>query len=62
MRYINELGIKESDAEVLIGSLELSRFFESLIALNLNPKLCVNWLNTELMGLLKGELTIEKLH
>ncbi|EHZ2025444.1 Asp-tRNA(Asn)/Glu-tRNA(Gln) amidotransferase subunit GatB, partial [Campylobacter coli] len=39
MRYINELGIKESDAEVLIGSLELSRFFESLIALNLNPKL-----------------------
>ncbi len=59
MRYINELGIKESDAEVLIGSLELSRFFESLIALNLNPKFCVNWLNTELMGLLKGELTIE---
>ncbi len=30
-----------------------------MIALNLNPKLCVNWLNTELMGLLKGELTIE---
>lgn len=38
----------------------MSRFFESLISQNLNPKLCVNWLNTELMGLLKGELTIEK--
>ena len=58
-RYIQELGIKESDAEVLIGSLEMSRFFENLIAQKLNPKFCVNWLNTELMGLLKGELTIE---
>ena len=26
---------------------------------NLNPKLCVTWLTTELMGLLKGDLTIE---
>ncbi|TKX31390.1 Asp-tRNA(Asn)/Glu-tRNA(Gln) amidotransferase subunit GatB [Campylobacter aviculae] len=58
-RYMQELGIKESDAEVLISSLEMSRFFENLIAQNLNAKLCVNWLNTELMGLLKGELTIE---
>lgn len=59
VRFIDKLGIKESDAEVLISSLEMSRFFESLISQNLNPKLCVNWLNTELMGLLKGELTIE---
>ncbi|TKX29317.1 Asp-tRNA(Asn)/Glu-tRNA(Gln) amidotransferase GatCAB subunit B [Campylobacter sp. MIT 12-5580] len=58
-RYMSELGIKESDAEVLITSLELSRFFESLIARKLSPKLCVAWLTTELMGLLKGELTIE---
>ncbi|MBZ7942312.1 Asp-tRNA(Asn)/Glu-tRNA(Gln) amidotransferase subunit GatB [Campylobacter molothri] len=58
-RYIQELGIKESDAEVLISSLEMSRFFENLIAQKLNPKFCVNWLSTELMGLLKGELTIE---
>ena len=60
IRFINELGIKEADAEVLISSLETSRFFENLISQDLNPKLCVNWLNTELLGLLKGELTIEK--
>ncbi|MDX2330700.1 Asp-tRNA(Asn)/Glu-tRNA(Gln) amidotransferase subunit GatB [Campylobacter hepaticus] len=59
IRFVNELGIKESDAEVLISSLEMSRFFEDLISQNLNPKLCVNWLNTELMGLLKGDFTIE---
>ena len=58
-RYIKELNIKESDAEILISSLEMSSFFESLMARNLSPKLCVTWLNTELLGLLKGELNIE---
>lgn len=58
-RYMREFGIKESDAEVLISSLEMSRFFECLCGQNLNPKLCVTWLTTELMGLLKGDLTIE---
>lgn len=58
-RYIKDFGIKESDAGILISSLEMSRFFENLIAQKLNPKLCVTWLNTELMGLLKAELTIE---
>ncbi|MBK1973098.1 Asp-tRNA(Asn)/Glu-tRNA(Gln) amidotransferase subunit GatB [Campylobacter sp. TTU-622] len=59
IRYINEFGIKESDAEILISSLELSHFFEELLSYKLNPKLCVTWLNTELMGLLKGDYTIE---
>ncbi|EPY3961997.1 Asp-tRNA(Asn)/Glu-tRNA(Gln) amidotransferase subunit GatB [Campylobacter upsaliensis] len=58
-RYMSEFSIKESDAEVLISSLEMSRFFEYLCGQNLNPKLCVTWLTTELMGLLKGDLTIE---
>ncbi|MCX2682560.1 Asp-tRNA(Asn)/Glu-tRNA(Gln) amidotransferase subunit GatB [Campylobacter sp. MIT 21-1685] len=58
-RFIDEFGIKQSDAEVLISSLELSHFFEDLLSQNLNPKLCVTWLNTELMGLLKGEFNIE---
>lgn len=58
-RYIKDFGVKESDAELLISSLEMSRFFEALIARNLSPKLCVSWLNTELMGLLKGEIGIE---
>lgn len=58
-RFINEFAIKENDAQVLISSFELSRFFEDLLSQNLNPKLCVTWLNTELMGLLKGEMGIE---
>ncbi|MCV3336909.1 MULTISPECIES: Asp-tRNA(Asn)/Glu-tRNA(Gln) amidotransferase subunit GatB [unclassified Campylobacter] len=58
-RFVSELGIKESDSEVIVSSLELCRYFEYLIDQKLNPKLCVTWLTTELMGLLKGELTIE---
>ncbi|TQR60286.1 Asp-tRNA(Asn)/Glu-tRNA(Gln) amidotransferase subunit GatB [Campylobacter troglodytis] len=58
-RYIKDFGVKQGDAEVLISSLEMSRFFESLVERGLNPKLCVSWLNTELSGLLKGDLSIE---
>lgn len=58
-RYIKELGIKEADAELLTSSLEMARFFEKLIHKKLNPKLCVTWLNTELMGLLKADYSIE---
>lgn len=58
-RYVKDLGIKEADAQILTSSLEMARFFESLIAKNLNPKLCVTWLNTELMGLLKADYSIE---
>lgn len=58
-RYVKDLGVKEADAQILTSSLEMARFFESLIAKNLNLKLCVTWLNTELMGLLKADYSIE---
>ena len=58
-RYIKELSLKEYDAELLISNYELNNFFEKLIAKGLDTRLCVNWLNTELLGLLKGELSIE---
>lgn len=40
-RYINELGIKESDAEVLISEYEMALYFEDLIRAGHEPKLCV---------------------
>ncbi len=57
-RYIQTLGIKESDAMVLTLSLELSQFFESMLELNINPKSCVTWLTTELQGRLKEGNTL----
>lgn len=58
-RYISEYGIKESDAEVLVGSLELCRYFEEMLSFGISPKGALTWLNTELLGKLKGELTLQ---
>lgn len=58
-RYINELGLKKDDAEVIISSYEHAKFFEDLINAGHEPKLCVTWLNVELNGRLKNGITIE---
>lgn len=58
-RYVSEYGIKESDAEVLVGSLELCSYFEEMLGFGVFPKGAITWLNTELLGRLKGELTLQ---
>ena len=58
-RYVSEYGIKESDAEVLVGSLELCSYFEEMLGFRVFPKGAITWLNTELLGRLKGELTLQ---
>lgn len=58
-RYISQLGIKQSDAEVLISSFEMAKFFEDLINDKHEPKLCVTWLSVELLGRIKNGVTIE---
>ena len=58
-RYMSEFGIKESDADVIISSYEMAKYFEDLISGGNSPKLCVTWLSVELLGRLKNGLTIE---
>ncbi|MEE3743954.1 Asp-tRNA(Asn)/Glu-tRNA(Gln) amidotransferase subunit GatB [Campylobacter porcelli] len=58
-RYMSEFGIKESDADVIISSYEMAKYFEDLIASGNSAKLCVTWLSVELLGRLKNGLTIE---
>lgn len=58
IRYVQTLGIKESDAMVLTLSLELSQFFEAMLESNVSPKACVTWLTTELQGRLKEGNTL----
>lgn len=58
-RYINTLGIKPYDANVLTSSLELCLFFESMLEHNISSKNALTWLTTELLGRLKGELTLQ---
>lgn len=58
-RYVSELGIKQSDAEVIVSSYEMARYFEDLVEAKNSPKLAVTWLCVELLGRLKNGVTIE---
>ncbi|MGP1450900.1 MAG: Asp-tRNA(Asn)/Glu-tRNA(Gln) amidotransferase subunit GatB [Wolinella sp.] len=58
-RYVSEFGLKEYDAEVLTSSLEMARFFETMIELGASPKGAVTWLSVELLGRLKGESGVQ---
>lgn len=57
-RYIDKLGIKQSDAEVIVSEYEMALYFEELIKAGCEPKLCVTWLTVELLGRLKNGVTI----
>lgn len=58
LRYIETLGIRSSDAEVLVSSLELCQFFEQMLECGADVKNAITWLTTELLGRLKGEVNI----
>ncbi|PAF44717.1 Asp-tRNA(Asn)/Glu-tRNA(Gln) amidotransferase subunit GatB [Helicobacter sp. 11S02596-1] len=58
-RYIEELGIKASDAVVLTSDLEMATYFEAMIAGGASPKLSVTWLSVELLGRLKAEASLQ---
>ncbi|MGG7073290.1 Asp-tRNA(Asn)/Glu-tRNA(Gln) amidotransferase subunit GatB [Campylobacter sp. 9BO] len=58
-RYQSEFGIKQADAENLVSSVEMAKFFEELIDAKISPKLATTWLLVELNGRLKNGVTIE---
>jgi aspartyl-tRNA(Asn)/glutamyl-tRNA(Gln) amidotransferase subunit B len=53
-RFINELGLREYDAEVLTGSRAASEYFETVAQVSSDPKAAANWVMGDLMGLLKA--------
>lgn len=56
-RYVEELGLSEYDAEVLVNSLELSLFLDKTIGLKTNPKAAVNWLMGDITAYLNEKKT-----
>jgi len=49
-RYTDDLGIKDSDAKVIVSDKELASYFEDMIDAGANPKTAVTWLTSELLG------------
>jgi len=54
-RYINELKLKEYDANVIAAQKELATFFEEMLQSNIEPKNAVTWLTSELLGRLNKQ-------
>ena len=53
-RFVDEYGVSEYDARVLIASKDTSDFFETAAKLSGDPKLVANWVQGELTGALNA--------
>ncbi|MDD3462851.1 MAG: Asp-tRNA(Asn)/Glu-tRNA(Gln) amidotransferase subunit GatB [Sulfurospirillaceae bacterium] len=49
-RFVSEHGIKEYDANVITSSVEMARFYETMISAGAGAKMSVTWLTVELQG------------
>lgn len=59
--YINEYGISDYDATILVKEKNVADFYEETIHLGADPKSASNWITTNLLGSLnKMELTLEE--
>src|SRR5579862_8335483 len=54
-RFVEELGLREYDAEVLTQSRAASEYFEKVAAASGDPRAAANWVMGDLAGLLKAE-------
>lgn len=62
-KYINEYGLTNYDATIIVKEKALADFYEATINLGANPKLASNWLTSNILGYLnKYDLTIEDIY
>jgi aspartyl-tRNA(Asn)/glutamyl-tRNA(Gln) amidotransferase subunit B len=55
LRYIEQLGLKEYDADVLTANKEIGDYFEQVATASGDAKMAANWVMGDLMGALKAE-------
>jgi aspartyl-tRNA(Asn)/glutamyl-tRNA(Gln) amidotransferase subunit B len=53
-RFVESLGLREYDAEVLTATRPLSEYFEQVAATSQDPRAAANWVMGELMGALNA--------
>jgi aspartyl-tRNA(Asn)/glutamyl-tRNA(Gln) amidotransferase subunit B len=54
-RFMDELGLREYDADVLTATRAASEYYETAARVSGDPKTTANWVMGDLMGLLKSE-------
>ncbi|WP_104740498.1 Asp-tRNA(Asn)/Glu-tRNA(Gln) amidotransferase subunit GatB [Helicobacter bizzozeronii] len=58
-RYVQSLGLKSEDAQMLVSDVGIARYFEEMVALGASAKGSFTWLAVELIGRLGGEQSLE---
>jgi aspartyl-tRNA(Asn)/glutamyl-tRNA(Gln) amidotransferase subunit B len=53
-RFVNEYGLRETDAQVLTATRAMSDFYERAAEASGDPKTAANWVMGDLLGALKG--------
>lgn len=62
-KYINEYGLTDYDATIIVKEKAISDYYEATIKLGANPKMASNWLTTMLLGYINKEyLTIDEVY
>ncbi len=59
-RLVSQYAIKEYDASVITSSIDMAHFFEDMIKEGASAKKSVTWLTVELLGRLKGGVSIKE--
>lgn len=57
-RFIKDYGMNEYNAMVVTSSVEMARFFESMMEEGISAKNALTWLTVELQGRFKGDVNI----
>jgi aspartyl-tRNA(Asn)/glutamyl-tRNA(Gln) amidotransferase subunit B len=53
-RFVDEYGLRETDAQVLVATRAMSDFYERVAEASSDPKTAANWVMGDLLGALKG--------
>lgn len=51
-RYMNELGLSEYDADIILMDKDVANYFDEALKTNANPKLLVNWVMVDIAAYL----------
>ncbi len=60
--YINNYGLSNYDAGVLVKDINIANYFEECLKLNIDAKMAANWITTQILGYInKAEISINDL-
>ncbi len=54
-KYIEELGLSDYDASVIVKEREYAEYFEECLSLGMDAKIASNWLTTQILGEINRE-------